>query len=180
MNLDSPQSTALLLVDLQRDFLRDDGRLPVAREQVSPLIDEVSTLVARARDAGMSVVHIANAFPRRSPFNIFRKFAAIEGSEGARFDERCPQPGFEEPVFEKVKSNAFSNPELAPWLHARGITRVVLCGVFANGCVRRTAEGALAVGFSVQVSRVGVAAGGTAAKERGLRAIERAGGRVAA
>jgi nicotinamidase-related amidase len=45
-----------------------------------------------------------------------------------------------------------------------------------DACVRRTAEGALRRGIAVTVPRVGVASRSTAAVDRGLRAIRRAGG----
>ena len=36
---DSPAPRrALFLIDFQRDFLADDGRMPVARDQVAPVL----------------------------------------------------------------------------------------------------------------------------------------------
>lgn len=170
--------TALVLIDLQLDFLGPDGRLPVAKDQVAPLLARVTTLTAAARTAGLPVAHVVNAFPQKSWLNVFRRFAAVAGSPGAALDPRGPTPTPDEPVFTKARSDAFSHPELAAWLRARCVTRVVLCGVFANACVRATARGALAAGFEALVVRDGVAAASARSRDRGLAAIHRAGAQV--
>lgn len=82
----------------------------------------------------------------------------------------------EEPVFTKARSDAFSNAQLESWIHQHAIERLLVLGVYADACVRRTAEGALRRGIAVTVPRVGVASRSTAAVDRGLRAIRRAGG----
>jgi nicotinamidase-related amidase len=170
-----PAHSAVLLVDLQVDFLRAEGRLPVAPGFVSPLLECAEAVVIEAREAGVRVVHIANAFPRWSVGNLFRKFAAIQDSPGAALDDRVSR-GDDEPVFTKARSDAFSNPQLESWIHQHGIERLLVLGVYADGCVRRTAEGALHRGIAVIVPRAGVASRSTVAVDRGLRAIRRAGG----
>ena len=170
-----PAHSAVLLVDLQVDFLRDEGRLPVPQSFVPPLLECAEAVVTEARQAGVPVVHIVNAFPRWSVGNLFRKFAAIQGSPGAAIDDRVPR-GDDEPVFTKARSDAFSNAQLESWIHQHAIERLLVLGVYADACVRRTAEGALRRGIAVTVPRVGVASRSTAAVDRGLRAIRRAGG----
>jgi len=169
---------ALLLIDLQVDFLDASGRLPVAADQVPGLLAEVSALATRARALGWPVAHVVNAFPPGSWLNVFRRHAAIAGSPGAALDPRAPAAAPDEPTFYKAKGDAFTRPELAAWLRERGVTRVVLAGVFADGCVRATARGALAAGFDVVVPPGAVAARSVRARARGLAAIARAGGQV--
>jgi nicotinamidase-related amidase len=170
-----PATAAVLLVDLQVDFLRGEGRLPVSPDAVPPLLDCVRAVVAEAHEAGVPIVHIVNEYPRWSIGNLFRKFAAIEGSPGAAIDDRVPRNDAE-PVFTKAHSDAFSNPKLESWLRQRGIGRVLVLGVYADACVRRTVEGALARGIAVTVPRAGVASRSAAAVDRGMSAIVRAGG----
>lgn len=170
-----PTSSAILLIDLQVDFLRAEGRLPVDGSAVPPLLDFVREVVAEANEVGVPVIHIVNRYPRWSVGNLFRKFAAIEGSAGAAVDDRVPRTDAE-PVFAKSRADAFSNPKLETWIRERGIERVFALGVYADACVRRTVEGALARGIAVTVPRAGVASRSKAAVDRGLRAITRAGG----
>lgn len=168
----------MLLVDLQVDFLSADGRLPVAQSAVPPLLACVRAVVTEAHACGVAVVHIVNAFPRWSLGNIFRKFAAIDGSPGAAIDERVPRSA-DDLVFSKARSDAFSNPELDAWIREHRIERLLVLGVYADACVRRTVEGALSRGIAVTVPRVGVASRSAAAVDRGLRAITRAGATTA-
>ena len=138
-----PTHSAVLLVDLQVDFLDADGRLPVEQSAVPPLLKCVEAVVAEAHEVGVPIVHIVNAFPRWSIANIFRKFAAIEGSPGAAIDDRVPRSEAE-PIFTKARSDAFSNAELETWMREHEIERILVLGVYADACVRRTVEGAVA------------------------------------
>ena len=146
---DQKMRSALLVIDMQNDFLRPEGRLPVDKSAVVALIESVNSAIAEATFRGISVIHIVNRFPARSLTNLFRNFAAIEGSDGASIDARIhigPAP-----VLPKRKGNAFSNPALGELLARESITRVLLAGVHANGCVLATARGALRKGYSVGV-----------------------------
>ncbi len=171
---DDAAHSAVMLVDLQVDFLRAEGRLPVAQGSVASLLDCVRAVVDEARAAEVQVIHVVNAFPRWSVGNLFRKFSAIDGSPGAAIDDRVPQRT-SELVFRKQSSDAFSNPELESWAREQGIERLLVMGVYADGCVSRTVKGALARGIAVTVPRDGVASGSQAGVERGLRAVTRAG-----
>lgn len=171
--IDAPGKGAVLLVDLQRDFLGADGRLTVDLDTVPELLDCVHDVVAEADAAGVPVVQIVNEFPRWSLANPFRKFAAIEGNEGAEIDPRVPRR--DAVVFTKKRSDAFTNAALEAWLRERDVDHLVVLGVFADACVRRTVEGARARGFAVTVPRAGVASRSSAAVERGLRAMSKAG-----
>ncbi len=58
-----PPRSALLLVDFQRDFLADDGRMPISRNQVEPLIIHANLAISAAREQGVHIVAIGNEFP---------------------------------------------------------------------------------------------------------------------
>jgi nicotinamidase-related amidase len=171
-------SPALVFIDLQHDFLADDGRLPIERGQAPTVIAAAQKMAELARERGVPVAHVVNVFPRRSIANLFRKFAAVEGSPGTRIDDRCPQPLPEEPTFEKARGDAFHRPGLRQWLEEREVKSLIVAGVFANACVKQTALSALAKGFEVIVVADGVGAGSEKSRLRGLRNIESAGGRV--
>jgi nicotinamidase-related amidase len=150
----TPSTTALLVLDIQRDFLRADGRLPVDQRRAPALIESVNAVIAAAESAGVLVVDIENAFPMFSVANIFRRFSAIKGSAGALPDERVRRGGVSLP---KWSSNAFGNPELKSLLDSRGIRNLIVAGVHANGCVRATVNSALRRGYHVEVLVDGVA-----------------------
>jgi len=165
--------SAVLLVDLQHDFLHGEGRMPVDQGAVPELLACVAAVVAQADAAGVPTLHIVNAFPTWRVASLFRNFAATAGTPGAALDVRAPHR--DAPIFTKSRSDAFSNPELEAWLRASGVERLIVLGVYAEGCVRRTVEGARARGFEVLVPRAGVASRNPAAVARGLAAMTRAG-----
>ena len=166
---ENPAATALLVVDMQVDFLSDKGRLPVDRARVDGLIAGVNQVIQDCQARGMLVVHIGNAFPRFSIANVFRKFAAIEGSAGAEIDPRVRREGTR--FMPKQHNDAFTNPDLSALLRREGIRTVFLVGVFANGCVRATARGAVAHGYRAVVLEDCVASGSDRSTRRALASM---------
>src|SRR5450432_320576 len=69
--IDTPSTTALLVVDMQVDFLDEKGRLPVDRTCVPHLVEHVNAAIAEAQARGALVVHVGNEFPRGNIANIF-------------------------------------------------------------------------------------------------------------
>lgn len=168
---------ALLLIDFQRDFLRDDGRMPVDAGQRQPVVVAANRAVAAARARGDAVIAIGNEFRRGDWGNLFRRFAAVAGSEGARWDERVAIDGA--PYFAKWRGSAFCNPDLATYLQGLGAEELALAGVYASGCVSATARDALGRGYRVAVLSDAVADRGDAARARALKRLERAGATIA-
>jgi len=169
-------STALLVIDMQVDFLSDEGRLPVDLARVFDLISSVNTAIASCQARGISVVHIGNEFPRFSVANVFRRFAAIQGTPGAALDPRVRRQGTR--YFPKRKSDAFTNPELPALLSRMGIRTLLLAGVFAGGCVRATARGAIARGYHAVVLADCVASRSDRSTSRALQDMRAVGASV--
>lgn len=159
---------ALLVLDLQRDFLQPDGRFPVAMHQVPALLDATHGLVQQAHDADALIIRIDNAFmPWDLPGNLSRNGAAIRGTPGAAVDPRVDvQPDL---VLEKHQSDAFSNPDLDATLRGHGVWRLVVVGVFADQCVLATVQSAVNRGYHVTVVEEAVATSSDPARERALR-----------
>jgi nicotinamidase-related amidase len=91
-----PQTTrvrrALLLIDFQDDFLEPDGRMPICRSQVAPVLAAAARAIEQARQAGDLVVAIGNEFrPDDRLMNLLRRHAAIAGSPGARWTNALPE-----------------------------------------------------------------------------------------
>lgn len=147
---------ALLLIDFQNDFLRDDGRMPVCRAQVQSLLATTRDAINSAQVAGIPIIAVGNEFPPGAHIaNFFRRHAAIAGSPGARWDDRLPLGDIL--YFPKWKGDAFCNPGLARKLTELGTEEVILAGVYARGCISATARGALARGFRVRILAPAVA-----------------------
>ena len=160
---------ALLLLDFQADFLEATGRLPVAQEQVLPMLAAANRLIDASPALDLEIVYVGNEFSRWDlPANWFRHHASLVGSPGARLDGRLHL--MNDRYFPKRAGNAFTNRDLDTFLRARGIGRVILAGVFAHACVCATARGALRRGYRVAILEDGVA---TTSDRRRIAALRR-------
>ncbi len=169
-----PLNSALLLIDFQADFLDDDGRMPVARAQVAPAVAAAAKAAALFKQRGRPVVAIGNEFRSDDRLaNFFRCYASLAGSPGARWDARVPLDGAA--YFPKWRSSAFCNPDLEPWLRARGVGTLVLGGLMARACVSVTAKAAMARGFRVMVLGPAIACATDRSRARALAQLERRG-----
>ena len=162
--------TALLTLDMQRDFLDGRGKLPVAAPQVNSLISTVNRLLEEAPKHGWVSVLVRNEYSPWDVSNIFRNFASLRGSVGAEFDPRLMRKAAAA-EFSKTEGNAFSNPKLAPFLRSQDVHSVIITGVFADACVTRTAVGALNEGFRPVIVSDGVASGSVSSRDRALAAL---------
>lgn len=165
---------ALLLIDFQQDFLDDDGRMPVAREQVAPVLAAARAAIGQAQQDGDLIVKIGNEFRSRDwAGNLLRRNAAVAGSAGTRWDARADIPGAA--YLAKWKSDAFCNPRLPELLASHGIEQVVLAGLYARACVTATAKGALARGLRVTVLPDAVACRSDSSRQAALKRLARLG-----
>jgi nicotinamidase-related amidase len=174
-----PAPRALILLDFQRDFLADGGRMPVARHHVAPVIAAARCAADQARARGDLIVRVGNEFRQGDIVgNLLRRRAAVVGSVGTAWDDRVPaEDGIYLP---KSAGSAFTNPALDAALAARGIRHLTIAGLFARGCVRATAEAALRRGLTVELLADAVACSSDRSRDRALRRLAARGAGVTA
>jgi nicotinamidase-related amidase len=150
-----PEKHMLVVLDVQNDFMDEDGAFPVDPDQAVQTLEQINGLLTSHRDSvdagesGMRVVYAKNDFDPADPANPFRGNSAIEGSEGAELDERLIR--VEAPLFSKKESDAFSSDAFESHLRAEKITHLYLTGVFSDGCVYATALAAAQRGFAITI-----------------------------
>jgi nicotinamidase-related amidase len=169
-------TTAVLLVDLQRDFLDSHcGRMPVTEVGANAVIRAANDVLAGRVLPGALRVLVLNQFPRTARVaNFFRKGAAIAGSQGAEPDPRLQRLSGTT-VLSKSRPSAFSNPKLQELLSVHGVQDLYVMGVFAEGCVRSTVAEAVRLGYSVRVAEEAIASSSNWKKRIALWAMKRAG-----
>jgi len=168
---------ALLLIDLQVDFLSTSGQLPVGETAANKVILVSNTMAKIYEDRGWPIIIIFNQFKKSDYIgNFFRKHAALEGSEGGRIDPRVIVSYARH--FSKSKSSAFSNPDFAEYLIENGIKHVALCGVYAEGCVRATALDALRMSLDTVVLSDGVASNRSCKYHWAISSLRKSGVRI--
>jgi nicotinamidase-related amidase len=152
-----PAHTAVLMIDMQRDFLEPGGFGAMLGNDVSllrPIVPACARLLALARAKGMAVIHtqeahdaqLADCPPSKrargalscgigDPGPLGRVLVA--GEPGAGFvPELQPQPG--DIVLRKPGKGAFHATGLDAILHAQGITHLLIGGVTTEVCVQST------------------------------------------
>jgi streptothricin hydrolase len=128
-------TTALLLIDAQRNMLEGPDAIPSA-PSVRPVLEQ---LLDDARHSRAVVVHVQNDGNSGDPdepmtFGWELVFPPAEGESVVR-KETCD-------VFE-------SDRELASRLRSSGVDRVVVAGMQSEFCVEESSLGALREGFGV-------------------------------
>lgn len=162
-----PAHTALLVIDMQRDFCDQQGQCGMAGEDVTltaAIVPRVAALLDRARRLGLCVAHTREGhLPDLSDLPEAKRLRSREG--GAEIGKAGPlgrylirgeyghdfvdelQPAAGEPIFDKPGFDAFYGTGLADWLAETGTTHVLIAGVTTECCVQSTLRGAIDRGF---------------------------------
>jgi nicotinamidase-related amidase len=160
-------TTALITIDMQRDFCAAGGYAAQAGMDIARLsgpISAIGRLQSAARRAGLLLVHTREGHrPDLSdcPATKLRRSLVagaavgspgplgrllVRGEVGHDFiDELQPEVG--EPVIDKPGYGAFYGTDLAQILANRRITTLLLCGVTTDVCVHSTLREAVDRGF---------------------------------
>jgi nicotinamidase-related amidase len=167
--------TVLLLIDLQRDFLETDGRLPVPLADAARVIAVANRMIKHAQKTGWTMIWIKNEFRwTQFPGNLSRKFAAMRGSRGAEIDPRI-NCSTEHKMVVKCEADGFSNLQLEVALKDLAPERVIALGLMTDECVQETTRGAIKRGYSVEIVEDGVASMTEADHQRGLANLRECG-----
>jgi nicotinamidase/pyrazinamidase len=165
---------ALLVLDLQVDFVDPAGRLPISRDQISPVLAAANRAIAAA-NGHLAVAYIGNEYGFWDiPGNWFRRGAAMKSSFGSALDPLVTRIAGA-PYFAKHRGDAFSNDALERFLVSNDIGRVVLAGVYADACIYCTARSAINRGFRVTVLADAVGAASDEDRRAALRSLSRLG-----
>jgi nicotinamidase-related amidase len=183
-----PAHTALLLVDMQRDFVEPDGafgRLGVDLSMYAAMRPRLADLRAAARTAGVLVVNIQNTTlpdrrsdsPAQLRFNLRMHQQArdsgpplhytIPGTVGHEFIDELT-PAADELVVRKHRSSAFWGTDLQMLLRSNGIKTVVVTGCTTEGCVESTARDAMFTDHYVVIAQDCVASDDPAQHEASM------------
>ena len=134
-----PTRSALIVVDMQNDFVKEGGTLVVPDAQAT--IPKIKTLLDLARKSGVKVVFTQDTHNEGDPeWEIWPEHTR-EGSWGWQIVDEL-QPLENELVIRKVRYDAFYGTHLDHFLRVWEVDTLVLCGTVANICVHYTAASA--------------------------------------
>lgn len=160
-NYGNPQK-ALLVIDMQIDYVDENGKFPIEINQINNLIEIINTIIDEFQKSDYNIIYIRNNFRKNDIRNIFRNYAVIEGTSGVEIHPRINIVS--ENIFDKYSPSALSNNDLENYLIQNQINELFLCGVMAdvNECVGQTALDALNKGY--MVNYIGNAVGSSSLK----------------
>jgi nicotinamidase-related amidase len=143
-----PSRTALLVVDVQRFFVRTQAG--AMYPPVEGVLDTLRRFIDECRARGVLVVRIQNIIPDESAEGVWRRHfrerwstpsPLAPGQPGAEF-----QPGFEpqpgDLLLTKPRYSSFINTPLESLLRSRGVQTVIVAGLTTDVCVSSTARDA--------------------------------------
>ena len=145
-----PERSALLVIDMQNDFVKEGGTLRVPDAEAT--IPRIQELLSLARESGMKIVYSQDTHGDGDPeWEIWPEHVR-KGSWGWRIiDELSPRDS--EVVIEKVRYDAFYATHLDHFLRLWGIDTLLICGTVANICVHYTAASAALRWYDVVIPR---------------------------
>jgi ureidoacrylate peracid hydrolase len=157
----NPTHTALVMVDMQNDFVHDDGifvkQWGKTNQWIRPIVPNCSRLLSAARGSGVIAIHlrVINDL-MRNPISWHNFWGppvcAIESTWGAEFiDQLAPCEG--EAVITKYTYDGFVDTHLDGLLRKLAMKTLVFAGVDADVCVRDTAAHGFALGYNVVFAR---------------------------
>jgi nicotinamidase-related amidase len=191
----APSRCALLIIDMQRDFLEPGGFGAALGNDVGMLrraIEPIRRVLAVARDRRMPVIHtreghrpdLADLPPaKRERGRLATRIGdlgpmgriLVRGEPGHDIvPELAPVAG--EPVVDKPGKGAFYATDLEAMLRNRGIAQLIVCGVTTEVCVNTTVREANDRGFDCLVLEDCVASYFAAFQAAGIEMIKAQGG----
>ena len=151
-----PATTALVVIDMQRDFVERGGFGEALGNDVSLVrraIEPCAALLKSAREAGLLIIHTAKRTRGGKTFigepgPMGR--ILVRGQPGHDIiPELAPRPG--EPVIDKPGKGAFYATDLHLILQSQRIASLIICGVTTEVCVQSTAREANDRGYELVI-----------------------------
>ncbi|WP_269581354.1 cysteine hydrolase [Roseibium sp. Sym1] len=167
----TPTSTALVMIEFQREWLAPDGKLQAVvedRSQFDAAVAAARTLLATARENGLAIAHAglrfqegypelgSGGFGLRKAIRTFRTFPA--SSPASDFADGFEPRENEFLVQGRAGSSAFAGSNLDIWLRNNRIDTVILAGFALHVCVESTLRAAHDLGYEAYVAEDATAA----------------------
>jgi nicotinamidase-related amidase len=178
-------ATALVVIDLQQDFLSTTGYFARHGYDPSPLraiLPTVNKVIAAARAAGLVIVHTRQGYrgdmADMTPYEKWRRKRA--GLEGTEILLRS-SPGFQivpeidvaaqDIIVDKTCNGAFTYTDFEHVLRAQGITHLLFSGCTTDVCVHTTLREACDRNFQCLTIADACASGDQVAHEAALHMV---------
>ncbi|KAF7901508.1 hypothetical protein EAF00_003729 [Botryotinia globosa] len=174
-------TTALVIIDMQKDFASAEGYLAKQNIDNKPILDivpNIRKLLDTCRAKGYPIYHTREGHrPDLSTLSERERYRSKNNSSGLGIGDRGPlgrllirgEKGHEiidelaplsnEPVIDKPGRSAFQHTEFRLMLNIKGIKNLIICGVTTDVCVTSTMRDANDNNFDCVLVKDACAAG---------------------
>lgn len=181
----NPKHTALLIVDMQKDFLSLEGKLAQSGQDLAAMratIKPIKKLILAARQVKIPIIftQMVDGLNYRDEVGEYRfskkekqeeNICVLEGTDGAELSEISPEK--QDKIIVKHNYCCFYQTKLNQYLRSNGIKTLVIAGVKTNACIDTTVRTAYHQGYFVVVPKECVASDDKPAHQKTLENIER-------
>jgi nicotinamidase-related amidase len=159
-----PRHTALVIVDVQNDFVYGKGQLSSPPGKVNPceeILSPLNAFIDKCRKLGVPVIYTFTVhagdldLPPYKARMIRRQTAPVclRGSKGAEFPDRLNKPLAGDPIVTKHGFDAFADGDLHTLLQNRGIKSLIFSGIDSAVCVGTTLRHGFHLGYYVVMAK---------------------------
>jgi ureidoacrylate peracid hydrolase len=143
----NPESTALIIIDMQKDFCCEGGSFHKRGFDIRPaqrLAKRLNSFLKEAREVLKYIIHLKMMkIPELASPVVDELYGRIKIDRSldpafAEFYEVIPRPG--EPIIPKYKYSGFVSTYLDQYLRIKRITTLIITGLSTNVCVESTAR----------------------------------------
>ena len=153
MNSDTAKRSAVVVVDMARDFVEEGGFIanaggPEYREKAKAIVPLLASMLDTARKAGVTVVYSTDCHtPDDSELQKWPPHS-MKGTEWADIvPDLAPQDG--DLVIPKTTYSGFQSSDIEESLRTRGIDTLYITGLHTDCCCRHTSGDAFQKGFDL-------------------------------
>ncbi|MER5388813.1 isochorismatase family cysteine hydrolase [Saccharopolyspora sp. NPDC002686] len=177
-----PEECALIVVDLQEDFVNPGN--PMCVPEAYRQLPRVEALIAACRDTGVPVLYTEHTAAPDVAHDFYafwppiRNGAVAESTPGSKLYRRLRPRDGERVISAKHTYDSFAGTELDYALRCRGVRTLIVCGTLTNFCCESTARSAFSLGYHVVFGSDVNATDNADAQRATLRTMRRGVGRV--
>jgi isochorismate hydrolase len=143
----SPETSALLIIDMQNYFLSPSSHAYIPSAQT--IVPGLKKLISIYNKKKLPVIYTLHSNTEENARMMGKWWPKLlhEGSTESHILEEIKSPkGI---IIEKNQYDAFYNTDLEQILNKKNINQVIICGVMTNICCETTARSAFVKGFEV-------------------------------
>ena len=151
----NPKKTAILVIDIQKDFVSPEGYATKTwghdNSHLDKIVEKIKKFLEQAQRHEVEILYTQTIYdPEKVSKAMSKKLGSALGeyvapnSEGIQFYKLNPP---EDKIFIKYAISAFTNPNLCRYLKQKQIENLIILGFNSNICVEGTARAAVDHGF---------------------------------